>query len=63
MLFTASMSQQGLMTILHDSRVEVVQPSQIIHPDAKRARFDAYRVRSLQFPDVYVVSENSYPDA
>lgn len=36
MLFTASMSQQGLMTILHDSRVEVVQPSQIIHPDAKR---------------------------
>jgi hypothetical protein len=34
-LFTASMSKHGLIATLSDAAVEVVQPSQIIHPDAK----------------------------
>jgi hypothetical protein len=33
-LFTATMSKQGLMRTLRDTAVEVVQPSQILHPDA-----------------------------
>ena len=35
-LFTASMSKQGLIAILNDAAVEVVQPSQIIHLDSTR---------------------------
>jgi hypothetical protein len=32
-LFTATMSKQELVATLKDSAVEVVQPSEIIHPD------------------------------
>jgi hypothetical protein len=34
-LFTASMSKSGLMATLNDAAVEAVQPSQILHPNAK----------------------------
>jgi hypothetical protein len=34
-LFTASMSKQGLTAVLNDAAVEVVEPSQPIHPDTK----------------------------